>query len=59
LASKLKGNVQKVLAGGRISLPESFKRKWEISDGDIVILKEDASGIKIIPADAVEKPVPQ
>ena len=48
-------NVQKVLSGMRISIPESYTKKWRIHEGDLVILVEKGGCLRIIPADVVEK----
>jgi bifunctional DNA-binding transcriptional regulator/antitoxin component of YhaV-PrlF toxin-antitoxin module len=52
----LASNFQKVLAGKRVSLPESYSKRHGINEGDIVILEEDNSGsLRITPAQVVPK----
>ena len=46
---------QKVLSGRRISLPENLCKKYNIREGDFVIVHEDEDGIKIIPADVIPR----
>lgn len=48
-------NYQKVLSGRRVSIPDSFSKKYGINEGDIVILEEDKGGLRIIPADVIKR----
>jgi bifunctional DNA-binding transcriptional regulator/antitoxin component of YhaV-PrlF toxin-antitoxin module len=42
--------VQKVLAGLRITLPADWCKKWDVKEGDVVILDEDDDGSMVIKA---------
>lgn len=53
--STMPSSYQKVLSGKRVSLPESFYNKYDIGEGDIVILEEDKGSLRITPANVVPK----
>ena len=55
--NKLNRNVQKVLAGKRISLPESYAKKYGINEGDFVIVEASGSKLQVVPAQVTEKQV--
>ena len=48
-------NYQKVLAGKRVTLSEHICKKYNIKEGDIVIVEDDDS-IKITPAQVIKRP---
>ncbi|MBD3340910.1 MAG: AbrB/MazE/SpoVT family DNA-binding domain-containing protein [Candidatus Lokiarchaeota archaeon] len=49
------GKVVKVTNKGMISIPAEIRKKYNISDGDYVLVKEEINGeIKIIPIESVE-----
>jgi bifunctional DNA-binding transcriptional regulator/antitoxin component of YhaV-PrlF toxin-antitoxin module len=48
-------NYQKVLSGKKVSIPDSFSKKYRINKGDIVILEEDRGSLRIIPADVIKR----
>lgn len=52
---KLNRNVQKVLAGKRISIPESYAKKYGINEGDFVIVDASGSRLQVIPAEITER----
>ena len=42
---------QKVLGSNRITLPDSFINKWQIKEGDYVLVDVLAKGLVVLPAD--------
>ena len=48
-------NIQKVLSGGRISLPQDFVRRWDLEVGDFVIVREGEDGVEFFPAEITQK----
>ena len=49
------GKVVKVTNKGMISIPAEIRKKYNISDGDYVLVKEEKNGeIKIIPIESEE-----
>lgn len=46
---------QKVLTGKRITIPFHMANKYDIKEGDIVIVEDDNGVIKIIPVDLVKR----
>ena len=55
--SKLNKNVQRVLAGKRISIPEAYAKKYGINEGDFVIVDASGSKLQVVPAEVTEKQV--
>lgn len=55
--TKLNRNVQRVLAGKRISIPESYAKKYGINEGDFVIVDASGTKLQVIPAQVTEKEV--
>ncbi len=49
---------QRILAGKRVSIPESILKKWNLREGDYVLVKETSSGLVIVPAEFKEKQIP-
>ena len=48
-------NYQKVLQGKRITIEYDTAKKYNIKEGDIVIVEDENDGIKIIPAAVVRR----
>ena len=51
--------VQKVLAGGRITINEEARDKLKINSGDYVILKIEGGVLKVIPAKVIPSAKPR
>ena len=47
--------IQKVLSGGRISLPQDFVKRWNLKVGDFVIVREGEDGCEFLPAEIIPK----
>ena len=49
-------SVVRVTNKGMISVPAEFRRKLDIKDGDLILVKEDDDGsLKVIPIPSIEK----
>ncbi len=44
-------NLQKVLSGRRVCIPQPMAKKWKIDEGDVVYLEEHDRGILILPTE--------
>ena len=55
----IKETPQKILAGRRVALPIEFLERNKMSEGDIVLVRQDDDGkVVIIPAEVKEKLIP-
>ena len=49
-------NVQKVLSGFRITLPNDFRKALKVKEGDFIIVEShEGSSLRIIPADVTPR----
>ena len=49
---------QRILAGKRVSIPEELLKKWNMQEGDFVLVEETDAGITIAPAEISKKKIP-
>ena len=49
----MKNYPQKVLAAGRVTIPRDLMRKFNLKEGDLVIVYQNRKGMEIIPAKVI------